>query len=81
MMRAMQNAIGEDGLFYAIASPERPWHEGVGHKYPPTGEDFANTYGNARMLLALMAWHERDPISSIVGHHGTHGARPGRDGH
>jgi hypothetical protein len=65
MMRAMQTAIGQDGLFYAIASPERPWHEGVGHKYPPTGEDFANTYGNARMLLALMAWHERDPSPEL----------------
>jgi hypothetical protein len=65
MMCAMQDAIGEDGLFYAIASPERPWHEGVGHKYPPTGEDFANTYGNARMLLALMAWYDRDPTPPL----------------
>ena len=65
MMSAMQNAIGDDGLFYAIASPDRPWHEGVGHKYPPTGEDFANTYGNARMLLALMAWYRRDPTPQL----------------
>lgn len=61
MMRSMLAAIGHDGLYYSIASPHRPWHEGVGHKYPPTGEDFANTYGNSRMLLALMAWHARHP--------------------
>ena len=60
MMQSMMEAIGDDGLFYAIASPTRPWHEGIHHKYPPTGEDFANTYGNSRMLLALMAWYARD---------------------
>src|SRR5262249_7645842 len=65
MMRALQQAIGEDGLLYARTSPDRPWHEGVGHKYPPTGEDFANTYGNARMLLALMAWYQRAPTPEL----------------
>jgi hypothetical protein len=57
----MREAIGDDGLYYAMTSHDRPWHEGVGHMYPPVGEDFANTYGNARMLLALMAWHARNP--------------------
>jgi hypothetical protein len=61
MMRIMLEAIGDDGLYYAKVGHGRPWHEGVGHKYPPVGEDFANTYGNARMLLALMAWHARNP--------------------
>jgi hypothetical protein len=61
MMRVMREAIGDDGLYYAKTSHARPWHEGVGHVYPSVGEDFANTYGNARMLLALMAWHARSP--------------------
>lgn len=59
MMRAMLASIGGDGLYYAKVGHGRPWHEGVGHQYPPVGEDFANTYGNARMLLALMAWNAR----------------------
>ncbi len=61
MMRVMRESIAEDGLYYAKTGHARPWHEGVGHMYPPVGEDFANTYGNARMLLALMAWHARSP--------------------
>ncbi|RPI00375.1 MAG: hypothetical protein EHM71_17470 [Zetaproteobacteria bacterium] len=61
MMRVMLEAISDDGLYYAKVGHGRPWHEGVGHAYPPVGEDFANTYGNARMLLALMAWHARNP--------------------
>lgn len=65
MMQSMMNAIGDDGLFYAVASANRPWHEGIHHKYPPTGEDFANTYGNARMLLALMAWYARSPSDAL----------------
>lgn len=65
MMQAMLEAIGDDGLFYAIARQDRPWHEGVHHKYPKTGEDFANSYGNARMLLALMAWYARNPDPAL----------------
>jgi len=65
MMRVMREAIGDDGLYYAKTSHARPWHEGVGHMYPPVGEDFANTYGNARMLLALMAWHARQPDPAL----------------
>jgi hypothetical protein len=65
MMQSMLATIGSDGLYYAIVSPDRPWHEGVGHKYPTTGEDFANTYGNARMLLALMAWYAREPDPTL----------------
>ena len=65
MMHSMLEAVGGDGLYYAIARPDRPWHEGVHHKYPKTGEDFANTYGNARMLLALMAWYARDPDPAL----------------
>jgi hypothetical protein len=65
MMRCMRESIGDDGLYYARTRHGRPWHEGVGHRYPPVGEDFANTYGNARMLLALMAWHARRPSPDL----------------
>jgi hypothetical protein len=60
-MRAMLSAIDKDGLFYAIAAPNRPWHEGVGHNYNKRFNlDFANVYGNSRLLLAMMAWYQRD---------------------
>lgn len=65
MLQSMAEHIGEDGLFYAIARPDRPWHEGVEHKYPKTGEDFANSCGNARMLLALMASYARCPDQNL----------------
>jgi hypothetical protein len=62
MMKSMLTFIGEDGLYYAVASRERSWHEGIGHNYgTKTNEDFANVYGNARMLLALMAWMQYEP--------------------
>ena len=67
MIESMVRAIGEDGLYYAVANPDRTWHEGVGHVYfdkagdvVRRGEDFANVAGNGRMVLAMMAWHERD---------------------
>jgi hypothetical protein len=62
MMKMMVGLIAEDGLYYAPARQQRPWHEGVGHVYRAAdgeivrlGEDFANVYGNARMMLAMMA--------------------------
>ena len=67
MMRMMVGLIAEDGLYYAPVKEERPWHEGVGHVYRTADgeivrihEDFANVYGNARMMLAMMAWYQRD---------------------
>jgi len=67
MMKMMLGLIAQDGLYYAPAREERPWHEGVGHVYRTAEgeivrihEDFANVYGNARMMLAMMAWYRRD---------------------
>ncbi|MFN8008216.1 MAG: glycoside hydrolase family 127 protein [Terriglobia bacterium] len=61
MMNAMVSSLGEDGLFYVKAGPQRPWHEGVGHDYKKRYDlDFANVYGNSRLLLAMMAWYQRD---------------------
>lgn len=62
MMKSMLSFIAADGLYYAPASKARSWHEGAGHNYGTrTGEDFANVYGNSRMLLAMMAWMQYDP--------------------
>jgi hypothetical protein len=52
MMNALLSGIGEDGLYYARARRDRPWHGAT--------EDFANVYGNARVLLAMLAWYQRD---------------------
>ncbi|MBM3240005.1 hypothetical protein FJZ31_27275 [Candidatus Poribacteria bacterium] len=67
MINSMVSLIAEDGLYYAKASKERPWHEGVGHVYrTPDGqvakqnEDFANVYGNSRMMLAMMARYQKE---------------------
>ncbi len=63
MMDAMLSLIAEDGLYYAPALPSRPWHEGVTHIYPgpKANEDFANVYGNSRLLLAFLAWMQYSP--------------------
>lgn len=52
MMKVLLSNIAEDGLYYARARPDRPWHGAT--------EDFANVYGNARVLLAMLAWYQRD---------------------
>ncbi len=66
MMKMITSLIAEDGLFYSPCTAKRPWHEGVGHKYDdgPAGEDFANVYGNSRVLLAMMAWMQYQPEGS-----------------
>jgi len=61
MLDAMVRNIAEDGLFYAPYSERRTWHEGVGHDYKKKfNRDFANVYGNSRLLLAMVAWYEKD---------------------
>jgi len=52
MMGALLDGIGDEGLYWVRVGPERPWD--------PASEDFANVYGNARAMLAMMAWYERD---------------------
>ncbi len=50
----------DDGLYYAIYGPDRPWHS-MGHRgYANVHEDYANVAGNGRMLRAMVAWRERD---------------------
>ncbi len=60
MMDAMVSLIAKDGLYYSPALSSRPWSEDL-YSGPASNEDFANVYGNARMLLALMAWMQYAP--------------------
>ncbi len=53
----MLASIGEDGLFYARIGPDRPWDNS-------SPEDYANIYGQGRMLRAMMAMYQldKDPV-------------------
>ncbi|MBI3850387.1 MAG: glycoside hydrolase family 127 protein [Verrucomicrobia bacterium] len=52
MTEALVSLIQNDGLYYAPYTPKRPWHG--------ANEDFANVYGQARCLLAMMARYQVD---------------------
>ena len=67
LMRGVLEDIGDDGLYYSVYSPDRPWHEGAGAFKFKDGEvarrcneDFANPAGNARLIMAMNAWYQRD---------------------
>ncbi len=56
MMESMLRWIEPPGLFYAHHTKLRPWDQ----SWNPVSSDFANVYGNSRMILAMMAWYQRD---------------------
>jgi hypothetical protein len=66
LMQGVIEDIGDDGLFYSRYRPERTWHEASGHDFKDgdvvrrSNEDFANPYGNSRLMIALWAWYQRD---------------------
>ncbi|OHB81616.1 MAG: hypothetical protein A2W31_15000 [Planctomycetes bacterium RBG_16_64_10] len=64
--------IADDGLYYAPLAG-RPWH----HTWHRADDDFANVYGNGRLLLALMAWFQYDgnPLWQEYGQGIVHGLR------
>jgi hypothetical protein len=45
--------IDDDGLLYCPVGPDRPWDT-------VAPEDYANVYGQSRMMLAMMALHQLD---------------------
>lgn len=51
--RYMLSCIQDDGLFYCKIGPERPWDTS-------SPEDYANIYGQGRMIRALLAQHDVD---------------------
>ncbi|MHB1455327.1 MAG: hypothetical protein ACYC0V_00270 [Armatimonadota bacterium] len=55
MMLRTLALIADDGLYYAPIIG-RPWHQ----TWNRADDDFANIYGNGRLLLALLAWHQYD---------------------
>ncbi len=55
MMERILAMIHTDGLYYAPIIG-RPWHQ----TWDKADEDFANVYGNGRLLLALLAWYQYD---------------------
>jgi hypothetical protein len=56
MMKSMLRFIEPPGLYYAHHTKLRPWDQ----TWNPADCDFANIYGNSRMVLAMMAWYQRD---------------------
>ena len=59
MTTLLSRLSDEDGLYYASYSDKRPWHS-LGHEgYEQSTEDMSNVSGNARMLRAMVTWHER----------------------
>jgi hypothetical protein len=51
--RYMLSCIAEDGLFYCKIGLERPWDTS-------SPEDYANIYGQGRMIRAMLAEHDAD---------------------
>ena len=61
-MENLLDSIGrEDGLFYNVWKPDRPWHL-LYHpgSYAEKQEDYAWVGGAGRMMRAMMTWRERD---------------------
>jgi len=59
-METLLSLTADDGLYYvpAIDIKETPWRRRA--NYPIAQEDMATPSGNARLMLAMMAWHQRD---------------------
>ncbi len=49
----MLSSLGEDGLFYTRITPKRPWDQ-------TSPEDYANIYGQGRMIRAMLAHYYFD---------------------
>ena len=59
MAGILRDISPDDGLYYAVQRPDRPWLGDVHHSgYEASGEDFANVAGNGRVLRAMVAWRE-----------------------
>ena len=62
--RSMLNRVAQDGLFYSGLPRMSAWHEvnagGQWHTYKVHGEPFSNILGNARNMLAMMAYYQQD---------------------
>ncbi len=59
-MSDLVDLLGEDGLYWVprVDREKTPWR--VRGNYPIAYEDMSSVFGDARMMLAMLAWYERD---------------------
>lgn len=61
MMESLVSLIDEDGLLYTLPNtPARRGGVADGREYAETDEAHTSPYGNARMMQAMLFWHQRD---------------------
>ncbi|MCY4376224.1 MAG: hypothetical protein OXC31_20920 [Spirochaetaceae bacterium] len=61
MMASLVSLIDEDGLLYTPPNtPARRGGAADGREYAETDEAHTSAYGNARMMQAMLFWHQRD---------------------
>ena len=61
MRHLLRDTSPEDGLYYNIYRPNRPWHSAYGHEGRPViKEDFAVTAGQAYLMQAMLLWRALD---------------------
>ena len=61
MANLLANISPDDGLYYAVWKPDRPWHSDyMPDFYDSAPEDWAWVGGVGRMARAMMAWQARD---------------------
>ena len=61
MMASLVSLIDDDGLLYTPPNtPARRGGAADGREYAETGEAHTSPYGDARMMQAMLFWHQRD---------------------
>ena len=61
MAHLVRNVSSDDGLYYTVWKPDRPWHSNyMPHFYAAAREDFSWVGAVGRMMRAMMAWQARD---------------------
>ena len=58
MLASIVANMGEDGLIYDRATPNRPWNTGIGYGVKGWNEDYANMAGNGRLLTGLLYYYQ-----------------------
>ena len=59
MEHLLRDTSPEDGLYYNVFRPDKPWHSEYGHSHRALiNEDFAVTVAQAHLLEAMIFWRE-----------------------
>jgi hypothetical protein len=63
-LAAMESRV-QDGLYWDLYDPRRPWRNDYGKKFYGAGknEDFAVVFATGRMIRAMMSWREAGDTS------------------